>query len=139
MLSQLARIPHKHLAVLTAGDVTVNDGVATIAAAGWTRTVEAVQDPVLCGPCAIALWLHTHDVIVTKIATRAVADHFRKATSLTSPSPHACRRPLALDDRSAGKPLRLRAAARQDFLARWAVIGTRDDACWPGPRPGVAR
>ena len=49
VLSQLARIPHRHLAHLTAGDVTVADGVAT--------------------------------------------------------SPHVCREPLALDERSAGHPL----------------------------------
>ena len=30
VLSQLARIPHQHLASLTAGDITVADGVATI-------------------------------------------------------------------------------------------------------------
>ena len=34
----------------------------------------------LCGPCAIARWLHTHQVIVVKIATRAVADHLDKAS-----------------------------------------------------------
>jgi hypothetical protein len=64
-----------------------------------------VDDPVLCGPCAIARWLHTHDVIVVKIATRAVCDHLRKAKTLTSSTPHACRRPLMIDDRSAGHPL----------------------------------
>jgi hypothetical protein len=105
VLSQLARIPHRHLAPLTAGDITVADGVATITLAGQTRTVEAVEDPVLCGPCAIARWLHTHDVIVSKIATRAVADHLRTAKPLTSASPHGCREPFTLADRAAVSPL----------------------------------
>jgi hypothetical protein len=105
VLSQLAQIPHRHLAGLVAGDITVADGVATVRLADEIRTVEAVEDPVLCGPCAIARWLQTHDVIVVKIATRAVCDHLRKAKTLTSTTPHACRRPLMIDDRSSGNPL----------------------------------
>ena len=105
VLSQLARIPHRHLAHLMAGDVTVADGLATIRVAGQVRTVAAVDDPVLCGPCAIARWLQTHDVIVTKIATPAVSKHLRKLEPLISTSPHACREPIALDDRSGGHPL----------------------------------
>jgi hypothetical protein len=105
VLSQLARTPHKRLAQLVAGDVAVADGVAAIRVTGEIRTVAAVDDPVLCGPCAIARWLQTHDVIVTKIATPAVSRHLRKAESLTSTSPHVCREPLVLDERSAGHPL----------------------------------
>jgi len=105
VLSQLARIPHKHLAQLTAGEVTVADGVATITVADQVRTISAVDDPVACGPCAIARWLQTHDVIVTKIATPAVSRHLRKAKSVTSASPHVCRERLTLDDRSACHPL----------------------------------
>ena len=105
VLSQFAQIPHRHLAGLVPGDITVADGVATVRLAGAVRTVEAVDDPVLCGPCAIVRWLQTHEVIVVKIATRAVCDHLRKAKTLTSTTPHACRRPLMIDDRSSGNPL----------------------------------
>jgi hypothetical protein len=105
VLSQLAQVPHRHLAQLMAGDVTVVDGVATITVTGQVRTVGAVDDPVVCGPCAVARWRRTHDVIVVKIATRAVSDHLRKAHAPTSASPHACRQPLALGERSAGQPL----------------------------------
>ena len=52
VLCQLVRIPYRQLARLTGGDVTVATGVATITLAGRTWTVEAVDDPVLCGPCA---------------------------------------------------------------------------------------
>ncbi len=105
VLSQLAQIPHKHLAGLVAGDLTVTAGVATISVADRTRTVDAADDPVLCGPCAIARWLQTHDVIVTKIATPAVSRHLRKLESLTNASPHVCREQLTLADRSADHPL----------------------------------
>jgi predicted nuclease of restriction endonuclease-like (RecB) superfamily len=53
----------------------------------------------------VARWRRTHHVIVVKIATRAVSDHLRKAKTPTSTSPHACRRPLTVDERSAGYPL----------------------------------
>ena len=105
VLSQLARIPYEHLATLTAGDITLTAGAATITSAGQTSTLHAVEDPVVCGPCAIARWLHTHQVIVTKIATRAIADHLDKAVSPTSQSSHVCREPFSVDDRAASDPL----------------------------------
>ena len=60
----------------------------------------------LCGPCAIARWLDTHQVIVTKIATRAVANHLDTAEPVTTESAHACRtRPAIADDRTLSSPL----------------------------------
>ncbi len=105
VLSQLARIPHKHLADLAAADVAVAGGVATVTVGGLTRTVEATDDPVLCGPCAIARWLVTHQVIVTKIATRAIADHLRAVEPVTTESVHACLEPRAADERTLASPL----------------------------------
>jgi hypothetical protein len=105
VLSQLARIPHRQLALLTAGDVTITGGVATITGVGRTWTVEATADPVLCGPCAIVRWLDTHLIIVTKIATRPVADHLDTAEQLTSDSTHVCLHALSASGRVAGSPL----------------------------------
>jgi hypothetical protein len=105
VLSQLARIPHRHLADLAAGAITLTDGVVTISVAGRTETIKAVDDPVVCGPCAVARWLRTHQVIVTRIATRAVATHLDKVKAPTSSSPHACRRPFTLADRAVDVPL----------------------------------
>src|SRR5690349_20181914 len=106
VLSQLARVPHRQLARLTAGNVTVAGGVATVAVAGRTRTVQAVDDPVLCGPCAIARWLHTHRIIVTKIATRAVAEHLDDDTqTVTGGSPHACAGTVTAGGEAIGGPL----------------------------------
>jgi len=101
VLSQLALIPHRHLAQLMAGDVTVVDGVATITVTGQVRTVEAVDDPVLCGPCAIARWLRAHQVIVDPgSATRTIARLLDKAAEPTSNSPHICRKPMPTADPS---------------------------------------
>lgn len=107
VLSQLARIPHKHLAGLVAGDITVAAGVAMITVAGQTRTVVTVDDPVLCGPCAIARWLRAHQVIVDPgSATRTIARLLDKAAEPTSTSPHACRKSMPTIERSkASAPL----------------------------------
>lgn len=106
VLSQLAQIPHKHLAGLVAGDITVTDGAATIRVAGEVRTLEAVDDPVLCGPCAIARWLRAHQVISDPgSATQTIARLLDKAAEPTSSSPHLCRQTMPLADRPPGQPL----------------------------------
>jgi hypothetical protein len=105
VLSQLARIPHQQLARLTAGNITITAGVATINADGRTWTDEATADPVLCGPCAVVRWLDTHLIIVTKIATRVVADHLDTADSPTGDSTHVCLEPMPASGRVAESPL----------------------------------
>lgn len=45
------RVPHRHLAGLVASDITVAAGVATVTVGDQTRTVVAVDDPVLCAVC----------------------------------------------------------------------------------------
>ncbi len=106
VLSQSARIPHRHLARLTAGDVTVADRVATIMVAGETRTVQAVDDPVLCGPCAVARWLRVHRVLADpRFGTRTVAELFDRANEPTDTSAHACRGATPSTDEWATIPL----------------------------------
>jgi hypothetical protein len=101
VLSQLARVPHRHLAGLVAGDITVANGAATVTVGDQTRAVVAVDDPVLCGPCAIARWLRAHQVIVDPgSATRTIARLLDKAAEPTSNSPHICRKPLPTADRA---------------------------------------
>jgi hypothetical protein len=105
VLSQLAGVPYKHLATLTAGDVTVVDGTAMVtgAASGWT--VPPDDDPLICGCCAITRWLRVIDLAVTKINTGIVADAVGKAEAVTGQSPHLCRSIRELDAATAVVPL----------------------------------
>ena len=90
VLSQLAGVPFKDLAVLTAGRVTVAGGVATLSAAG-AITLTATDDPVLCGPCAITRWLRVLDAVMTKPSHRVLAKQIDDADPVTDRSPHLCR------------------------------------------------
>ena len=89
VLSQLAGVPFKELAVLTAGMVTVAGGVAALSAAGAT-TLTATASPVLCGPCAITRWLRVLDVVMTKPSHRVLAKQIDDADPVTEQSPHLC-------------------------------------------------
>jgi hypothetical protein len=98
VLSQLARVPYRHLATLTASDITFSvDGSANVGtqAGGWS--LQPVDDPVVCGPCAVARWLEILNVVATRISTSAVADHLGHSDPVTAESPHACRKPVSLD------------------------------------------
>ena len=91
VLSQLAGVPYKHLATMTAGDIAFTDGVATITSPAGRWSLRPADDAVLCGPCAIARWLRVIDLAVTKISTSALKAAVGKADRLTDESPHLCR------------------------------------------------
>ena len=102
VMSQLAGIPYKDLARLTAGMVTVAGGAASAAGAAGAITLTAVDDPVLCGPCAITRWLRVLDVVMTKPSHRVLAKQIDGVDPVTDQSPHLCRStrqlsPLILD------------------------------------------
>src|SRR6478609_7720538 len=90
VLSQIAGVPYRHLAMLTVGDVTVADGTVAItsSAGGWAVVPD--EDPVLCGCCAVMRWLRVVDLAVTKINTGIVAAAVDKAEAVTGESPHLC-------------------------------------------------
>ena len=79
VLSQLAGVPYKHLATLTAGDVTVADGTATITTPAMTWTLRPADDGLLCGPCAITRWLRILNLVVSRPTNRDIAQALRKA------------------------------------------------------------
>ena len=91
VLSQLAGVPYKDLAQLTAGMVTVAGGAASTASAAGAITLTATDDPVLCGPCAITRWLRVLDVVMTKPSHRVLAKQIDDAEPVTDQSPHLCR------------------------------------------------
>jgi len=90
-----AGVPYRRIAALTAGDVTLIDGVATIAATGPV-TLHPDEDPVLCGPCVLVRWLRALHLALTSPATRTLAGAIDRAPAVDGSSPHLCRsrRPL---------------------------------------------
>jgi hypothetical protein len=105
VLSQLAGVPYRHLAALTAGDVTVDDGTVAItrSAGGWR--VAPDDDPVVCGCCTVVRWLRVLDLAATKINTGVVAGAVGRAEAVTGESPHLCRSSRELDAATTVVPL----------------------------------
>jgi hypothetical protein len=62
-------VPYRHLAALTAGDISIADGVATIRVAAGEWTLRPADDGLLCGPCAVVRWLKILDLAVTQLST----------------------------------------------------------------------
>ena len=53
VLSQLAGVPYQHLAALTAGDISIADGLATIRSSAGEWTLRPANEAILCGACAV--------------------------------------------------------------------------------------
>ncbi len=91
-----AGVPYRRIAALTAGDVAVIDGVATINTTIGPVTLHPDVDPVVCGPCVLVRWLRALHLAVTTPATRTLAGAIDRAPAVDGASPHLCRsrRPL---------------------------------------------
>ena len=90
VLSQLAGVPYRHLATLTAGDISIADGVGAIRSAAGEWTLRSTDDVELCGPCAIVRWLKILDLAVTHLSTRTIAGALKKTHPVDHRSPHVC-------------------------------------------------
>jgi hypothetical protein len=90
VLSQLAGVPYQHLAVLTADDVRVKEGVATIRSPAGEWTAGSADDVEVCGPCAVVRWLKILDLAVTKPSTKTIARALKKTNPVDHRSPHVC-------------------------------------------------
>ena len=64
VLAELAGLRFEQIASVAAGDVTISRGVATIRTHGGTTVLRGVDDNLLCGPCALARWVHALDLTV---------------------------------------------------------------------------
>src|SRR5664279_2305025 len=104
VLSQLAGVPYKHLAALTAGDIHVM-GVATIRSAAGEWTIGANRDVVLCGSCAVTRWLKILNLAVTKPSTKTMARALKRAKAIDHRSPHVCLSGPVLGEATRGVPL----------------------------------
>jgi hypothetical protein len=84
VLSQLARVPYQHLATLTVGDITINDGAAVVTTTAGAWMVAPADDPVLCGSCAVVRWLRVLDLVMTKPGHRHLARVVGKASAVAA-------------------------------------------------------
>ena len=90
VLSQLAGLSFGQIAALTAGELSVADGMATVRTEGGKTTLRKVDDDLLCGPCALARWVHALDLTVVYPDGRVIAALIARAVPVTSESPHLC-------------------------------------------------
>src|SRR5664279_5388059 len=93
VLSKMAGMSDEDIAVLTAGDVVIADGAATITAATGTITLPASDDSMICGPCALARWLHLLDMTVIYPDRYVIDAVIARAAPLSADSPHLCPAP----------------------------------------------
>ena len=70
--------------------MTITGGVATIRTEGGTTVLRGVDDNLLCGPCALARWVHALDLTVVYPDGRVIAAVIARAVPLHSDSPHLC-------------------------------------------------
>jgi hypothetical protein len=105
VLSQLAGVPYRHIAALTAGDISIADGVATIRSPAGEWTLRPAEDAVLCGSCAVVRWLKILDLAVTKPSTKTIARALKKAAAVDHRASHVCQISPVLGDTTEAVPL----------------------------------
>jgi hypothetical protein len=105
VLLQMAGMSDEDIAGLTAGDMVIADGAATISAPTGTITLAASGDSLSCGPCALARWLHLLDMTVI-YPDRCVIDAvIARGAPLSAGSPHLCGGTHAVTDATRQLPL----------------------------------
>ena len=105
VLSQMAGLADEHISGLTAGDVVIADGAATITALTGTITLPASGDTLICGPCALARWLRVLDMTVTYPDRYVIDSVIARAAALSANSPHLCRGTYTVADATRQMPL----------------------------------
>ena len=105
VLSQLAGVPYGHVAALTAGDIHIAGGGASIRFPAGEWTAGPADDGLLCGPCAVVRWLKILDLAVTQVSTRTIAGALKKTAAVDHRSPHVCVAGPVLGEATRGVPL----------------------------------
>jgi hypothetical protein len=130
VLSHMAGLSYDNIATLTVGDITVSDGVATIRTPGGTTTLRQADDGLLCGPCALARWLHALDMTTLYPNGLVIAAVIARAVPLTADSPHLCQGTVTVTEST--QRLTLMAASDQ-----WGLCGTGDIEATVAASPAV--
>jgi hypothetical protein len=97
-LSQTAAVPYPVIAELVVGDVTLVPGIAVIRTSIGTVELAADPDALLCGPCALSRWVHMLDMTVVYSDRAICAAVIARGAALSADSPHACDRPLEVNE-----------------------------------------
>jgi hypothetical protein len=121
VLSHLAGLSYDNIATLMVGDVTISEGIATIRTPGGTTTLRRADDGLLCGPCALARWLHALDMTMLYPNGSVIAAVIARAVPLTADSPHLCQGTVTVTELT--QRLTLMAASDQ-----WGLCGPGDIA-----------
>jgi hypothetical protein len=90
VLSQMAGLSFQAIAELTVADIAIADGVATIRTPGGATTLRSEPDGRICGPCALARWLHALDLTCIYPDPGVATAVISRAAPLTAHSPHLC-------------------------------------------------
>ncbi len=99
VLRHQAGLSFPQIAALTVDEIRIDAGVAVVrAGTAEPVTLSKVEDCLICGPCALARWLHALDLAGLHSDGRVVASVIARAAPLTAHSPHAC------EGRTAGAP-----------------------------------
>lgn len=123
VLARRAELPATAIADLTVGDIAVGNGQAVIRRADAEPVVlRRTEDCLLCGPCALARWLHALDLAGSCDDGRVVASVIGRAAPLGAHSPHVCES----DVRTVREPAGALVFPPDD---RWAIT--------PSIRPGL--
>src|ERR1700712_3714871 len=104
VLTALGHVPRQHINEMVAGDVVVVEDTAVIATVEGTVTLDKADETLLCGPCALARWLHALDLMAIG-PERVVAATIARAAPLHAGSPHLCHSPIPIA--AATRPLLL--------------------------------
>jgi len=115
VLAHMAGLPEEVIARLTAADVMIGEGVATITAPTGVITLAASGDALICAPCALARWLHVLNMTAV-YPDRCVIDAvIARGAPLSANSPHLCEGTYPASD-STGQLLLL------PPIDRWGLI-----------------
>lgn len=105
-LASMTLVSYRQMVAMTIGQVQVVDGVAVVTDTfGRTAEIEAAEDPVSCGPCALARWRRVVDVVVRPDQHAVLPDLLGKANPVTAASRHYCHEPDPINPVSAAAAL----------------------------------
>ncbi|MET0866013.1 MAG: hypothetical protein ABWZ98_16905 [Nakamurella sp.] len=105
VLSQMAGLSFQAIAELTVADIQITDGIATIRTPGGATTLRSATDGRICGPCALARWLHALDLTAIYPHPGVVTAVLARAAALTANSPHLCVSPAEVCERTLSLPV----------------------------------